>query len=192
MESLGARKGDMVDMINHGNGQVRLIFRVPSRGLLGYSTEFMSQTRGYGIMNHTFDGYEPVVKGQIGGRREGVLVALENGKTTTYGIMHLEDRGTIFIGPGVEVYAGMVVGEHNRENDLTVNIIREKHLTNMRTANKDQTSTINKTKEMSLEEALEYIAEDEYCEVTPLSIRLRKKILNKNEREKMSKRSNTK
>lgn len=189
MEALGARKGEMQDMINHGNGQVRLIFRVPSRGLLGYSTEFMSQTRGYGIMNHTFDGYEPVVKGNLGGRRAGVLVAMENGKTTTYGIMHLEDRGTIFVDPGVEVYAGMIVGEHNRENDLTVNIIREKHLTNMRTANKDQTASINKTKEMSLEEALEYIADDEFCEVTPESIRLRKKILNQNEREKASKRT---
>jgi GTP-binding protein len=189
MESLGARKGEMLDMVNQGNGQVRLVFRVPSRGLLGYSTEFMTQTRGYGIMNHTFDGYEPVVKGQIGGRRQGVLVAMENGKTTTYGIMHLEDRGTIFLNPGIEVYAGMIVGEHNRENDLTVNITREKHLTNMRTANKDQTSTINKTKEMSLEEALEYIADDEYCEVTPTSIRLRKKILNQNEREKAARKN---
>ena len=189
MESLGARKGEMLDMVNQGNGQVRLVFRVPSRGLLGYSTEFMTQTRGYGIMNHTFDGYEPVVKGQIGGRRQGVLVGMENGKTTTYGIMHLEDRGTIFLNPGTEIYAGMIVGEHNRENDLTVNITREKHLTNMRTANKDQTSTINKTKEMSLEEALEYIADDEYCEVTPVSIRLRKKILNQNEREKAARKN---
>jgi len=187
MEALGSRKGEMLDMANQGNGQVRLVFRVPSRGLLGYSTEFMTQTRGYGIMNHTFDGYEPVVKGQIGGRRQGVLVALENGKTTTYGIMHLEDRGTIFTEPGVEVYAGMIIGEHNRENDLTVNVTREKHLTNMRTANKDQTATINKTKEMSLEESLEYISDDEYCEVTPVSIRLRKKILNQNEREKAAK-----
>lgn len=184
MESLGARKGEMLDMVNQGNGQVRLVFRVPSRGLLGYSTEFMTQTRGYGILNHTFDGYEPAIKGQIGGRRQGVLVAMENGKTTTYGIMHLEDRGTIFVDPGIEVYAGMIVGEHNRENDLTVNITREKHLTNMRTANKDQTASINKTKEMSLEEALEYIGDDEFCEVTPVSIRLRKKILNQNEREK--------
>ena len=189
MESLGARKGEMLDMVNQGNGQVRLVFRVPSRGLLGYSTEFMTQTRGYGIMNHTFDGYEPVVKGQIGGRRQGVLVAMENGKATTYGIMHLEDRGTIFINPGTDVYAGMIVGEHNRENDLTVNIIREKHLTNMRTSFKDQTSTINKTKEMSLEEALEYIADDEYCEVTPVSIRLRKKILNQGEREKAARKN---
>src|SRR5690625_777623 len=114
MEALGSRKGEMLDMVNQGNGQVRLVFRVPSRGLLGYSTEFMTQTRGYGIMNHTFDGYEPVVKGQIGGRRQGVLVALENGKTTTYGIMQLEDRGTIFTEPGVEVYAGMSE-EHTSE-----------------------------------------------------------------------------
>src|SRR5699024_1503679 len=181
--------GEMQDMVNQGNGQVRLVFRVPSRGLLGYSTEFMTQTRGYGIMNHTFDGYEPVVKGQIGGRRQGVLVGMENGKTTTYGIMHLEDRGTIFVNPGTEIYAGMIVGEHNRENDLTVNITREKHLTNMRTANKDQTATINKTKEMSLEEALEYIADDEYCEVTPVSIRLRKKILNQSERKKAARKN---
>lgn len=192
MESLGARKGEMLDMINQGNGQVRLVFRVPSRGLLGYSTEFMTQTRGYGIMNHTFDGYEPVAKGSVGGRRQGVLIGMEKGKTTTYGIMHLEDRGTIFVGPGTEIYAGMIVGEHNRENDLTVNITKEKHLTNMRTANKDQTSTINKTKEMSLEEALEYISDDEYCEVTPESIRLRKKILNQSEREKAAKRTKNK
>lgn len=184
MESLGERKGNMLDMINQGNGQVRMVFNVPSRGLLGYMTEFMSQTRGYGILNHTFDGYEPVVAGPIGGRRQGVLVAMEAGKASTYGIMNLEDRGTIFIQPGTEIYAGMIVGQHNRENDLTVNITKEKHLTNMRSANKDQTSTINKTKDMSLEEALEYIADDEYCEVTPVGIRLRKKTLNQSEREK--------
>jgi len=189
MESLGARKGEMLDMVNHGNGQVRLEFKVPSRGLLGYSTEFMTQTHGYGILNHTFEEYGPVIKGNVGGRREGVLVALENGKATTYGIMGLEDRGTIFVTPGTDVYAGMIVGEHNRENDLTVNITKEKHLTNVRSATKDQTSTIRKTRSMSLEEALEYLDDDEYCEVTPESIRLRKKILNKNEREKASKRS---
>lgn len=192
MESLGERKGEMLDMINQGNGQVRLVFRVPSRGLLGYSTEFMSQTRGYGILNHTFDGYAPMVKGQIGGRRQGVLVSMDNGKATTYGITHLEDRGKIFVEPGTEVYAGMIVGEHNRENDLTVNITREKHLTNMRTSFKDQTATINKTKEMTLEEALEYISDDEYCEVTPEAIRLRKKILNQSEREKAARRTKRK
>ncbi|WP_042142378.1 translational GTPase TypA [Paucisalibacillus sp. EB02] len=189
MESLGARKGEMLDMVNFGNGQVRLEFKVPSRGLIGYSTEFMSQTRGYGILNHTFEAYEPVIKGQVGGRRQGVLVALENGKASTYGIMGLEDRGIIFVDPGTDVYAGMIVGEHNRENDLTVNITKEKHLTNVRSATKDQTSVIRKTRNMSLEEALEYLNEDEYCEVTPESIRLRKKILNKNEREKAAKRA---
>ncbi|MFD1067096.1 translational GTPase TypA [Oceanobacillus locisalsi] len=188
MESLGERKGEMLDMVNQGNGQVRIDFKVPSRGLLGYTTEFMSQTRGYGIINHTFDAFEPVIKGQVGGRREGVLVALEKGKASTYGIMNLEDRGTIFVAPGTEVYEGMIVGEHNRDNDLTVNITREKHLTNVRSATKDQTATIRKTKEMSLEEALQYISGEEYCEVTPETIRLRKKILDKNEREKAAKR----
>ena len=189
MESIGERKGEMLDMVNDGNGQVRLTFHVPSRGLLGYATEFMSQTRGYGILNHTFSHYGPLVKDYVSGRREGALVALENGKTSAYGILHLEDRGTIFLEPGVEVYAGMIVGEHNRENDLTVNITREKHLTNIRSAHKDQTSVIRKTREMSLEEAIQYLNDDEYCEVTPDSIRLRKKILDKGERERASKRN---
>ncbi|HLR67925.1 MAG TPA: translational GTPase TypA, partial [Virgibacillus sp.] len=184
MESLGERKGEMVDMINQGNGQVRILFKVPSRGLLGYTTEFMSQTRGYGIINHTFSGYAPVASGYTGGRREGVLVSLENGKATAYGILHLEDRGTIFVDPGTEVYAGMIVGEHNRENDLTVNITKEKHLTNIRSANKDQTSIVQKARDMSLEESIQYLDDDEYCEVTPENIRLRKKLLDKNEREK--------
>jgi GTP-binding protein len=188
MESLGSRKGEMVNMVNQGNGQVRLEFKVPSRGLIGYSTEFLTQTRGYGIINHTFDSYQPVVAGKVGGRRQGVLVALENGKASTYGIMNLEDRGIIFVEPGTEVYAGMIVGEHNRDNDLTVNITKEKHLTNVRSATKDQTSTIRKTRQLTLEEAIEYLNDDEYCEVTPESIRLRKKILNKNEREKASKK----
>lgn len=189
MESLGARKGEMLDMVNSGNGQVRLEFKVPSRGLLGYMTEFMSQTHGYGIMNHSFEAYEPVVKGQVGGRREGVLVAQENGKATMYGIMQLEDRGVIFVEPGTEVYGGMIVGEHNRENDLTVNITKEKHLTNIRSAHKDNTATIRKTRNMSLEQALQYINDDEYCEITPENIRLRKKILNKSERERAAKRN---
>ena len=189
MEAIGTRKGEMLDMVNHGNGQVRLEFRVPSRGLIGYATEFMTQTHGYGILNHTFDAYEPVVKGKLGGRRQGVLVALEHGKVSTYGIMHLEDRGIIFVDPGTEVYAGMIVGEHNRENDLTVNITREKHLTNVRSATKDQTATIRKTRDMSLEQAIQYLNDDEYCEVTPENIRLRKKILNQSEREKAAKRN---
>ncbi|WP_085505515.1 translational GTPase TypA [Thalassobacillus devorans] len=188
MESIGLRKGEMQDMVNDGNGQVRLEFLVPSRGLIGYTTEFLSQTRGYGILNHTFDGYAPLAQGQVGGRRQGVLVSLDKGKSSTYGIMNLEDRGTIFVDPGTEVYEGMVVGEHNRDNDLTVNITKEKHLTNIRSANKDTTNTIKKTRKLTLEEAIEYLDDDEYCEVTPESIRIRKKILNKNEREKEAKK----
>lgn len=188
MESLGARKGEMVDMINNGNGQVRLIFMVPSRGLIGYTTEFMSLTRGYGIIHHSFESYQPMQKGQVGGRRQGVLIAMETGKATSYGIQQAEDRGTIFVEPGTEVYEGMIVGEHNRENDLVVNICKVKQQTNMRSSTKEQTVGMKKPRIMSLEEALEYLNDDEYCEVTPQSIRLRKKILNKTEREKAAKR----
>lgn len=188
MESIGSRKGEMVDMINNGNGQVRMIFMVPSRGLIGYSTEFMSITRGYGILNHSFDSYQPMQVGQVGGRRQGVLISMENGKASSYGIQQVEDRGTIFVEPGTEVYAGMIVGEHTRENDLVVNICKVKQQTNIRSSTKEQTVTMKKPRIMSLEEALEYLNEDEYCEVTPESIRLRKKILDKNEREKIAKK----
>ncbi|MFY0759207.1 translational GTPase TypA [Metabacillus dongyingensis] len=188
MESIGARKGEMLDMINNGNGQVRLIFNVPARGLIGYSTEFMSITRGFGIINHTFDSYQPMQTGQVGGRRQGVLISMENGKSTTYGIQGVEDRGIIFLDAGKDVYEGMIVGEHNRENDLVVNICRMKQQTNIRSANKDQTNSMKKPRIMSLEESLEYLNDDEYCELTPTSIRLRKKILDKNEREKQAKK----
>nr|WP_154306854.1 translational GTPase TypA [Metabacillus lacus] len=188
MESIGARKGEMLDMINNGNGQVRLIFHVPSRGLIGYSTEFLSLTRGYGIINHTFDSYQPMQPGQVGGRRQGVLISMENGKSSAYGIQGIEDRGVIFVEPGIEVYEGMIVGEHNRENDLVVNVCKMKQQTNIRSATKDQTTSMKKPRIMSLEESLEYLNEDEYCEVTPESIRLRKKILDKNEREKQAKK----
>lgn len=188
MESIGARKGEMIDMINNGSGQVRLIFNVPARGLIGYTTEFLTMTRGYGIINHTFDSYQPMVQGQVGGRRQGVLVSMESGKASTYGIMQVEDRGTIFVEPGTEIYEGMIVGEHTRENDITVNITKVKQATNIRSANKDQTSVIKKPRIMTLEESLEYLNEDEYCEVTPESIRLRKKILDKNERERVAKK----
>ncbi len=188
MESLGERKGEMLDMVNNGSGQVRLVFNVPSRGLIGYTTEFLTLTRGYGILNHTFDSYQPMQSGQVGGRRQGVLVSIETGKATQYGIIQIEDRGVIFVEPGTEIYEGMIVGEHNRENDLTVNIVRAKQQTNVRSATKDNTVTMKKPRIMSLEEALEYLNDDEYCEVTPESIRLRKKILDKNEREKASKK----
>ncbi|OES43736.1 translational GTPase TypA [Domibacillus iocasae] len=188
IESMGERKGEMLDMVNNGNGQVRLIFMVPARGLIGYTTEFLTMTRGYGIINHTFDSYQPMQKGRIGGRRQGVLVSQETGKASTYGIMGVEDRGIIFVEAGTEIYAGMIVGEHTRDNDLTVNIAKTKQATNVRSANKDQTATMKKPRIMSLEEALEYLNDDEYCELTPESIRLRKKILDKNERERAAKK----
>lgn len=188
MESLGARKGELLDMINNGSGQVRLIFNVPARGLIGYTTEFMTLTRGYGIMNHSFDSYQPIVQGQVGGRHNGVLVSMETGKASTYGIMQVEDRGTIFVEPGTEIYEGMIVGENTRENDITVNITKTKNQTNVRSATKDQTAVIKKPRIMTLEESLEYLNDDEYCEVTPESVRLRKKILDKNEREKQARK----
>ncbi|MGD6856208.1 translational GTPase TypA [Bacillus infantis] len=188
MESIGARKGEMLDMINNGSGQVRLIFNVPARGLIGYTTEFLTLTRGYGIINHSFDSYQPMAQGQVGGRRQGVLVSMESGKASTYGIMQVEDRGIIFLEAGTEIYEGMIVGEHTRENDITVNITKVKQATNIRSANKDQTATMKKPRIMTLEEALEYLNDDEYCEVTPESIRLRKKILDKNERERIAKK----
>ncbi len=188
IESIGERKGEMLDMINNGNGQVRLIFLVPARGLIGYSTEFLTLTRGYGIMNHTFDSYKPMAKGKVGGRRNGVLVSMENGTATPYSIMQLEDRGTMFVDAGTDIYAGMVVGENTRENDLTINLTKAKQATNVRSATKDQTVSTKKPRIMSLEEALQYLDDDEYCEVTPESIRLRKKILDKNERERVQKK----
>ncbi len=188
IQALSERKGNMLDMINTGNGQVRLIFLVPARGLIGFSTEFLSMTRGYGIMNHTFDQYMPMIHEQIGGRSRGALVSIDTGKTTTYAIMGVEERGTIFVNPGTEVYEGMIIGEHSRENDLTVNVTKAKQMTNVRSANKDQTNVIKTPRILTLEESIEFMADDEYLEITPESIRLRKQILNKAEREKANKK----
>lgn len=188
IQALSERKGNMLDMVNTGNGQVRLIFLVPARGLIGFSTEFLSMTRGYGIMNHTFDQYMPMIHEQIGGRSRGALVSIDTGKTTTYAIMGVEERGTIFVNPGTEVYEGMIIGEHSRENDLTVNVTKAKQMTNVRSANKDQTNVIKTPRILTLEESIEFMADDEYLEVTPESIRLRKQILNKAEREKANKK----
>ncbi|MBF1992751.1 translational GTPase TypA [Staphylococcus schleiferi] len=188
IESLGQRKGEMVDMVTTDNGLTRLIFNVPARGLIGYTTEFMSMTRGYGIINHTFDEFRPRIKGRIGGRRNGVLVSMDQGSASEYAILGLEDRGINFMEPGTDVYEGMIVGQNNRENDLTVNITKVKHQTNVRSATKDQTETMKKPRKLSLEEALEFINDDELVEVTPENVRLRKKILNKGQREKEAKR----
>ena len=188
IQALSERKGDMLDMQMVGNGQTRIIFLVPARGLIGFSTEFLSMTRGYGIMNHTFDQYMPVVAGEIGGRHRGALVSIDTGKATTYSIMRIEERGTIFVNPGTEVYEGMIVGENARENDLGVNITTAKQMTNVRSATKDQTAVIKTPRILTLEESLEFLDDDEYMEVTPESIRLRKQILNKAERDKANKR----
>lgn len=188
IESLGQRKGEMLDMVTTDNGLTRIIFMVPARGLIGYTTEFMSQTHGYGIINHTFEEFKPRVKGRIGGRRNGALVSMDKGQASAYAIMGLEDRGTNFMEPGTEVYEGMIVGEHNRENDLTVNITKEKHQTNVRSATKDQTVTMKRPRKLTLEEALQFINDDELVEVTPQTIRIRKTILEKSAREKEAKR----
>lgn len=186
MESLGTRKAEMVNMINN-TGNVRLEFLIPARGLIGYRTQFLTLTRGYGVMNHAFDSYGPYQGLGIGGRHQGVLVSSVNGVTTAYGMLSVEDRGILFLTPGTEVYEGMIVGEHTRDNDIIVNLCKEKQLTNIRSATKEGTVTMKTPRLFSLEQALEYLNDDEYCEVTPKSIRLRKKILNKSERERFEK-----
>ena len=190
IERLSLRKAVMTEMENPGNGQVRLFFSAPSRGLIGFTNEFLSITHGYGIMNHSFSDYQPAIKEEISGRRNGSLSSTDTGKVTTYSIMNLEDRGTIFVEPGTDVYEGMIVGENNREGDLAINLTKQKQKTNVRSANKDQTSVIKEPKIMTLEESLNFIADDEYCEVTPESIRLRKIILDSNARAKANKNKN--
>ncbi len=177
-EKLGSRKGKMVNMINHGSGRVRLEFLVPSRGLIGYRSEFKTDTRGEGLINTIFEGWEPWF-GDIKTRQNGALVADRKGVATPYAIFGLQDRGVFFIPPGTEVYEGMVIGEHNRDKDLWVNITREKKLTNVRAAANDENIKVIPHREMDFEKAMEWIAEDELIEVTPDSIRIRKKNLRK-------------
>ncbi|WP_225972201.1 translational GTPase TypA [Companilactobacillus allii] len=187
IDSMSQRKGDMTNMESTGNGQTRLIFSAPSRGLIGYSTEFLSMTGGYGIMNHTFSEYKPVVKNWEPGRRTGALVSINRGSSTTYSLQSVEDRGKLFIGAPVEVYEGMIVGESNRDQDIAVTVTKGKNLTNTRAAGKDHAAAIKTPKEMSLEQSIEFLNDDELCEVTPKSVRLRKKILDTNERKKYDK-----
>lgn len=183
MESLGSRSAELINMTN-GNGQTRLQYLIPSRGLLGFMTNFLTMTKGYGIMNHTFYEYRPTVKATVGERNIGVLVSTEHGLATGYALQHLEDRGTMFIEPGVEVYEGMIVGEHHYTNDLAVNPINEKNLTNMRAAGSDKSAVLKASRKMSLEACLDYINTDELVEITPKTYRMRKKILNTVERKK--------
>ncbi len=183
IEALGNREGNMENMTNHEN-QVRLLYTIPSRGLIGFTTEFMTMTKGYGMMSHTFKEYRKMAGAKVGERKLGVLVSMENGKSTAYALGQLEDRGIMFIEPGVDVYEGMLVGEHTHDNDLAVNVVKGKNLTNTRSAGKDHTVVLKRPRLLSLEYCLDYINSDEYVEVTPLSIRMRKKILNTAERKK--------
>ena len=175
-QKIGMRRGRMVKMVNHGTGRVRLEFRLPSRGLIGFRTEFLTDTRGTGILNHLFDGYEPW-QGEIPHRATGALVADRPGRATAYAIGHLQPRGVLFMGPGDEVYEGMIVGENSRDNDIDVNITKEKKLTNMRASTDESTVQLVPPRLMSLEQALEFLREDELLEVTPKAFRLRKRIL---------------
>ncbi len=179
IERLGPRKGEMIKM--HGHGRVRLEFRVPSRGLIGLRSELLTETRGTIVMNSLFDGYIPY-QGEIPQRPTGALIADRAGSTTAYALEGLEDRGVLFAPPGVEVYEGMIIGEHSRDNDLDVNVVREKKLTNMRASSADEAVRLTPPRAMNLEQAIEFIAEDELVEVTPKSLRLRKKILQANRR----------
>ncbi|KNZ68699.1 GTP-binding protein TypA [Thermincola ferriacetica] len=189
MENLGRRKAEMLNMVSTGNGQVRIEFNIPARGLIGFRGDFLTETRGRGIMNHTFNGYEPY-KGDIQHRYNGALIAWETGEATTYGMLQAEERGLLFIQPGMKVYEGMIVGMNNRDKDLEVNVCKKKHLTNMRASTAEETVKLKEPRILSLEEAIEFINEDELVEITPNHIRMRKKVLDKNERAKYNKQVN--
>jgi GTP-binding protein len=178
----------MVDMHDMGDGSVRLSYVAPTRGLLGFRYQFLTATRGMGVMHTLFHSYMPMV-GALGGRANGSLVAWEPGVTSTYGLKNAEDRGVLFCGAGLEVYEGMVIGEHQRPGDLAVNVCKKKHLTNMSSSNKDIEVRLSPPRQMSLDEAIEYLGEDELLEVTPASYRIRKRILDTEERGKLTKKS---
>ena len=189
IEALGLRGAKMENMTNVNN-LVRLLYTIPSRGLIGFTTDFMTMTKGYGILNHTFKEFLPVEDVLVGERKLGVLVSMENGKATAYAIGNLEDRGVMFIEPGTEVYEGMIVGECNRENDLAVNVVKGKQLTNTRAAGSDHTVVLKRPRPITLEYCLDYINTDELVEITPHFLRLRKKILNTESRKKFDAKKN--
>ncbi|MTV50117.1 translational GTPase TypA [Heliobacillus mobilis] len=186
MEKLGTRRAEMTNMVNNGTGQVRLEFIIPARGLIGYRTEFLTDTRGFGIMHHLFHGYGEH-RGEIPGRTKGAAVAFEHGTATAYALGYLQERIAFFITPGTDVYQGMIVGENAREQDMDVNVAKAKHLTNMRASGSDGTIKLEPPRILSLEDALEWIDDDELVEVTPLNIRLRKRLLDPTQRERAKK-----
>jgi len=183
VQKMSERKAEMTELKPSGGGRVRLVFHAPTRGLIGYQGELLTDTRGTAIMNRIFHGYAPF-KGAIQGRRNGVLISNDKGEAVAYALWNLEDRGPMMIEPGWKVYTGMIVGEHTRDNDLIVNVLKGKQLTNIRTTSKDEAVRLTPPIRMTLEKALAYIEEDELVEVTPKSIRLRKKLLDENDRKK--------
>ena len=185
MEGLGARKAELVNMISEAEGGCRLMFLIPSRGLMGYRNELMTATRGNGVMSHIFSGYEPY-KGDIEERQRGSLIAHETGDTSSYGLFNTQERGRLFVGPGVPVYEGEIVGECSRNEDIVVNVCKKKHVTNMRASGSDEALRLTPPSILSLEQCLEFIADDELVEVTPKSIRMRKRILSKEQRMKLA------
>lgn len=187
VEKLSRRKGEMKDMRPSGGGKVRMTFNIPSRGLIGYHGEFLTDTRGTGIMNRLFAGYGPW-KGTIEGRRAGSLISTEPGEAIHYSLWYIQERGTLFVSPGEKVYQGMILGEHSRESDLEVNPIKEKKLTNIRAAGKDDAMLLIPPRKMSLEQAIAYVEDDEYVEVTPTAVRLRKRYLDPNERKRFERK----
>jgi GTP-binding protein len=186
MEELGRRKGDLLDMQPDGRGRTRLEYRIPARGLIGFQNEFLTMTRGTGLVSHIFDEYAPARDGSIGERRNGVLISQDNGDAVAYALWKLQDRGRMFVSPGEALYEGMIIGIHSRDNDLVVNPIKGKQLTNVRASGTDEAVRLVPPIQMSLEYAVEFIDDDELVEVTPKSIRLRKRYLTENERRRMS------
>ncbi len=185
MQELGLRKGELVDMQPDGRGRVRLEYRIPARGLIGFQGEFLTLTRGTGLMSHIFDGYE-AFKGDIEGRKNGVLISMDDGEIVTYALGKLDDRGRMFVKPGDPVYEGMIVGIHSRDNDLVVNAVRQKQLTNFRVSGKEDAIKITPPIQLTLEYAVEFIADDELVEITPKSIRIRKRWLKEHDRKRAS------
>ncbi|MEO0694127.1 MAG: translational GTPase TypA, partial [Pseudomonadota bacterium] len=181
----GVRRGELVEMRPAGAGKTRIVAQVPSRGLIGYHGEFLTDTRGTGVLNRVFHGWTPF-KGAIPGRRAGVLISMEDGTSVAYALFNLEDRGRMFIGAQEQVYQGMVIGEHSRDNDLEVNPLKGKKLTNVRASGKDDAVVLTTPVRFSLEEAIAYIDDDELVEVTPNAIRLRKRYLDPHERKRQS------
>ncbi|MGL5740569.1 MAG: translational GTPase TypA, partial [Plesiomonas shigelloides] len=184
MEAMGLRKGEMRDMIPDGKGRIRLDYIIPSRGLIGFRTEFMTMTSGTGLLYSSFSHYDDVRPGEIGQRINGVLISNGTGKALAYALYSLQDRGRLFLGHGTEVYEGQIIGIHSRSNDLTVNCLQGKKLTNMRASGTDEATTLTTPIKMTLEQALEFIDDDELVEVTPQSVRLRKKHLTENDRKR--------